>query len=284
MANRIYEDIDSLGEVLCAISYDYKRTRCVLARLKGVLAMLVIQPRGFSGRLAAHSEDELDATEGLLRERIPEAQPESDGQSIPVAFWRISSMAGALAQTIRLAVPNWPEIEGNYSTATRELLARAMSSFSPGHGGRLLLWTGPPGTGKTYALRALAWEWRSWCSLHYITDPPALLSGDSEYLMSVITRSLPPDRWRLLVMEDTGELLFADARMVEGSISPEDASVELWRLADQNRERVNEPLQVFREYAISLHLFEDPACEFELDLEQWRRQMLELAGQVLSRE
>jgi len=50
-------------------------------------------------------------------------------------------------------------------------LGGVMRSFRPGQGGRLLLWTGPPGTGKTYALRTLAWEWRRWCSFHYVTDP-----------------------------------------------------------------------------------------------------------------
>jgi hypothetical protein len=27
------------------------------------------------------------------------------------------------------------------------------------------------GTGKTFGLRALAWEWREWCDFHYIVDP-----------------------------------------------------------------------------------------------------------------
>ena len=32
--------------------------------------------------------------------------------------------------------------------------------------GRLIVWRGPPGTGKTWALRALAGAWREWCGVH----------------------------------------------------------------------------------------------------------------------
>ena len=42
--------------------------------------------------------------------------------------------------------------------------------FRPSGSGQLLLWHGPPGTGKTSALRALARSWVSWCHVHYITD------------------------------------------------------------------------------------------------------------------
>jgi hypothetical protein len=78
----------------------------------------------------------------------------------------------------------------------------------------VLLWHGRPGTGKTHALRALARAWRPWCSVHYITDPERFL-GSSGYLMQVATAE--PDRgetgaWRLVVLEDAGELVGASAR------------------------------------------------------------------------
>jgi hypothetical protein len=82
--------------------------------------------------------------------------------------------------------------------------------------GRLMLWQGKPGTGKTYALRALANEWRHWCEFHYITDPEALL-GRAGYLLHLVLHETGDDsRWRLLVMEDTGELLSIDARQSVG--------------------------------------------------------------------
>ena len=88
--------------------------------------------------------------------------------------------------------------------------------FSPAVGGRLLLWHGIPGTGKTYALRALGWEWRSWCDFHYVTDPETLLRLEPDLharrAPERATRTTRRDRWRLLILEDTGELLAADAK------------------------------------------------------------------------
>ena len=101
-----------------------------------------------------------------------------------------------------------------------EALARG---FTAGKSGQLILWTGEPGTGKTWAIRALAWEWRAWCKLHYITDPEQLVGLRSRYLLDVLLAEDDGDdvagdaddtggAWRLLLLEDTGEMLSADAK------------------------------------------------------------------------
>ena len=61
-----------------------------------------------------------------------------------------------------------------------------MRDFRPAHGGQLVLWHGTPGTGKTFALRALAWEWREWCQVHYIVDPDSFFGQHADYLMNVL--------------------------------------------------------------------------------------------------
>jgi hypothetical protein len=129
-------------------------------------------------------------------------------------------------------------------------LARLMDGFRPAHGGQLVLWHGGVGTGKTFALRALAWEWRDWCDIHYIVDPDSFFGQHADYLMHVLLQSEwegqftafgsgsafqtiqavtsgdaaegeePSGRgtrsWRLLVLEDTGELLQPDAKAIIG--------------------------------------------------------------------
>ncbi|MDQ2761287.1 MAG: AAA family ATPase [Actinomycetota bacterium] len=98
-----------------------------------------------------------------------------------------------------------------------------MEGIEPGEGGKLLLWHGEPGTGKSYALRTLAWEWRRWCDFHYVIDPEVLL-GQSSYLVRVLLNdssrfSIPREsgpRWRVLILEDCGELLAADAKAATG--------------------------------------------------------------------
>ena len=73
------------------------------------------------------------------------------------------------------------------------------------------MWHGEPGTGKTHALRALSWEWREWCDFEYILDAETFL-GDTNYMLSVLLREADnDDRWRLLILEDTGDLLLAGA-------------------------------------------------------------------------
>jgi len=155
--------------------------------------------------------------------------------SIAVNFWTERSNFPRGIDT-----PTWKEIEGNYAGKTKETLGALMEgSYRPSTAGQLILWHGLPGTGKTYALRALGLEWRKWARVHYITDPDAFF-GSSTYMLRVLlgdnaapwddelgdppsqpsseasTKGKPGDGWKLIVAEDTGELLAADAKQQTG--------------------------------------------------------------------
>jgi hypothetical protein len=66
-------------------------------------------------------------------------------------------------------------------------------------------------------VQALARAWRSWCSVHCVTDPEALLQS-TPYLMDIANDGLGDDtrRYRLIVLEDAGELMSAAARAEVG--------------------------------------------------------------------
>jgi hypothetical protein len=84
-------------------------------------------------------------------------------------------------------------------------------------GGSLILWRGEPGTGKSHALRALARAWADWCTTHFVMDPEELFGRGGSYMLDLLTwDDGDEERWRLVALEDAGELIAADARAVAG--------------------------------------------------------------------
>jgi hypothetical protein len=165
-------------------------------------------------RIAAQHVDSLAECEAWLRERYPEAKPERD-QRVAVSFWANSERLRR--STRMLEVPEWAAIAHNYARTVREQLVPLVDeAFRPTSSGQLILWHGPPGTGKTSALRALAWQWRDWCRVHYVTDPEAFFGTSPRYMLDLLLDEEDDELWRLLVLEDTGELLAADAKLRTG--------------------------------------------------------------------
>jgi hypothetical protein len=189
----------------------------VLLRLEPRMVASIWIARG-NADLAVAGADEDDVgrvTEDLVASLRDEADA---GTTVPITFWA-HSPGMALNPRRRVHAPHWRDIRTNYAGDTRAALDELMAATEPGPGG-LLLWHGEPGTGKSYALRALVREWLPWCETHFITDPEAFLGSKPGYLLNLLLRSEsrrsedPP--WRLIVLEDAGELLRADARALAG--------------------------------------------------------------------
>jgi hypothetical protein len=174
-------------------------------------------------RVASTERATITDIERWLRDRFP-APEITESREVPVRFWSCGPN-GAKAVSRTIAVPGFDEVRGNYPLAARERLGRLLGpDFRPAEGGQLILWHGAPGTGKTYALRALGWEWRSWCELHYVIDPEVFFGQRADYMLDVVLgedskfhfdddEEVERERkWRLLILEDTGELLAADAK------------------------------------------------------------------------
>jgi hypothetical protein len=180
-------------------------------------------------RIAGSSEEDVLAAEKIVQKAAPKM--ENDKKNVtPIHFWT-NSGNGPVEVTRRIAVPDWDEIQINYNSEVREKLDHMMTEFKPSHGGQLVIWEGPPGTGKTYSLRALTEAWKEWADFHYISDPEEFF-GSAAYMFHVLlkgennfyydpyedeefSRKKEP-KWNVLILEDCGELLSADAKVRTG--------------------------------------------------------------------
>lgn len=228
-------------------STEPQATTAVVKLENGTLAFIRI---GFGTAVVqVAAADEEGARAGLdeIQKLLPRAKRDDEGR-VPITFWTYSPH-GPMPMRRDLSVPTWNEIASNYREDTRASLTRLMGGELSWRGGQLILWHGETGTGKTTALRALAREWASWCEAHYIVDPEKFFGEQTDYMLSVMFEErefgeeddeavllLHTDHaypgpagfvfagrdaatrpsWRLLILEDTGELLSADARITAG--------------------------------------------------------------------
>lgn len=147
----------------------------------------------------------------------------------PVNFW-FSGAKGPRKMMRRINIVSWSDIKRNYTSDIRELMDGLTDpAWRPTPEGKLILWRGVPGTGKTYAIRALMNAWGEWADFNYIVDPDAFFGANPEYLMNVVTEAEEDEeqvtkiqideasmevtqRWMVVVLEDAGELMTADAK------------------------------------------------------------------------
>ncbi|MCZ7535060.1 MAG: AAA family ATPase [Acidimicrobiia bacterium] len=155
-----------------------------------------------------------------IRARLPEREA-----PLTARTWRRSPDGSAACRQQSLEAPLWADVADNYVSRTAGLLGQLMRLQGPPESGRLLLWHGPPGTGKTRALLALLHEWKAWCAGHVVADPEHLFE-DPSYLLEVVhsiasrsssgSHSSNDDPWALIIAEDADEYLRSDARQRSG--------------------------------------------------------------------
>lgn len=213
VAATLADELGSYAATSTAIAYDEA----------GNLLVAEWEHGRVSCRVLAHTAGEAASLLEAVRQLLPDSSG-SDKPGVPVTFW---SMAEGLVERTsrRINVPEWTSVRPNYHERTRTHLDALMDRPPDLASGKLILWHGPPGTGKTWALRALLHEWKGWAEAHYILDPEKFFGQSANYMMSTILdqegdsgddEGEVPKKWRLIVIEDAAELLGKAARLEVG--------------------------------------------------------------------
>jgi hypothetical protein len=173
-----------------------------------------------------HLASEMQAVYDELKTHKPKVT-EKEHQT-PIHFWHLEKTAKRTIKTIQ--TPSWSDIASNYPVKVRDDL-KSLIDLNPENltGGKIILWRGLPGTGKTWCIRALTESWKSWCTSHYIIDLDNFLGDSVNYMLGLIAKlhALDEDdgddddmavlesrkkKWNLLILEDAGEFVSYEAK------------------------------------------------------------------------
>jgi len=177
--------------------------------------LIQISGRGAAVNVTASTIERCDQLIATVRERVGDA---ADITSRQVRMWMVDPNGRTESPRRPIPALEWGEVETNYPTAVRSHLGRLMRVKPPIAGGRLIVFHGEPGTGKTNAIRSLINEWAPWCSAHFIGEPERFFASVKHIEEVVYAHSMEKaatldapasmvDGWRLVIAEDTDELL-----------------------------------------------------------------------------
>lgn len=139
-------------------------------------------------------------------------RPRATASGVDVTFWMEHPMAGAVSRRKSIDRLEWADVAENYPAAVRAQLEELAALRSAPSGGRMMVFHGPPGTGKTRFVQSLAAAWGEWCDIDYIVDPDEMFAH-ALYLNTVLLDGEnDPGRWRLIVIEDGDEFIDANAK------------------------------------------------------------------------
>jgi hypothetical protein len=204
---------------------------------EGTLVSAFARPGHVSLEVFSEKPDAREVLGTLARRFEPFAFQNKEQNGVWAEFAHLARN-GVSRNTEFLRCPPWEEIRENYAPPAREGLEKLFNVLKPWKRGRLIIWHGPPGTGKTYAIRALMMIWRKTFDFIVINDPENLSSHPGYYYQvaspssEAPARTVPGHPWdlapdeegesppgarggekrRIFIMEDTADLILQESR------------------------------------------------------------------------
>lgn len=206
-ANKTYKFIELRDEKA--------RQTCYIVPVGDTISLVTLYGSGkVDVYVAAPSFDRAEAGVRWCQRLAPKRQVEANERYIGV--WQFNKNNGGTAEALGVSILDASALV-NYAAATRAKLTTLLA-LRPPFNGRVLIWTGLSGTGKTSAVRMLIEAWRGWCGVECVIDPEELFKHP-HYISAVMRGSSAigdDEKWRLVVLEDAGELVRVDARSEYG--------------------------------------------------------------------
>lgn len=223
--------VDVTGLVAEYVQYDQmaKRTNALYrGTVDGhpVFVYVVEQPKEQSVffSVISTSQRSIDKLQKQLDSKL--IMPVAEENKTYIGLWHLSGRGEAIRERRAIDTRAWEAMHSNYTPHVAKTLSQLAGTTPADLDGRILLMWGPAGTGKTTFLRSIAAQWAKWASLEYVIDPENFLSN-SDYMTQVLLdddfeydsdtdKQLTKLRWRLLILEDAGELIAKDAKKTAG--------------------------------------------------------------------
>lgn len=215
----LFDEIDK-AYILSSIIDDTREDYAALVLYKDVLVLVDLNKRNIAVSLASSDRNAINEVLEKLKKMYP-PEPDQMTGKVKVRFW-YNTNSGPRNVVRQIAVPSWETIKNNYEAETFKQLKFLIEEYKASTGGQLIIMSGIPGTGKSYYLRSLLHSWQDWCTADYVLDPENLFGGSQGYFADVVLRDSYDEefqetgddtgKWKLIILEDSGELLVPDAK------------------------------------------------------------------------
>lgn len=208
----------SFPEHAIAREYRNSHSRTLLLETNSFAALIQWSMHGSgSATVRAASTEAVDKAIAEIGNWFPIV--DTPAEKVSIDFWQKSS--GMYTTTRTIEAPDWTEVTHHYPSEVQSSLAALVSTQLQEPDGRVLLWHGPPGTGKTSAIRSLARSWRSQARFQVVLDPEPVFSNAASLMQVVLDEDGDDEstKWRVLVIEDADEIVRADNDRTSQSLS-----------------------------------------------------------------